>query len=189
MASKANRPSQDQRARSATQPKTDEMPEEQVPETSDRPVLDAAEAGVRKLDNLAKERGYVTQELLNSEGVASEQIEDILAMLNEMGINVVESDPEESEEPREEPAEEEASGEFVKVVRATPAKAEKSEPAERTDDPVRMYLREMGSVELLSREGGIAVAKRIEAGHEAMIAGLCESPLTFPRWRGRAGRP
>jgi len=189
MASKANRPSQDQRARSATQPETGETPEEQVPETSDRPVLDAAKAGVRKLVNLAKERGYVTQELLNSEGVASEQIEDILAMLNEMGINVVESDPEESEEPREEPAEEEASGEFVKVVRATPAKAEKSEPAERTDDPVRMYLREMGSVELLSREGGIAVAKRIEAGREAMIAGLCESPLTFPRWRGRAGRP
>ncbi len=158
------------------------MPEEQVPETSDRPVLDAAKAGVRKLVNLAKERGYVTQDLLNSEGVASEQIEDILAMLNEMGINVVESEesePEENEDPRGEPAEEEAGGEFVKVVRATPAKAEQSEPAERTNDPVRMYLREMGSVELLSREGEIAVTKRIEAGREAMIAGLCESPLTF----------
>ncbi len=158
------------------------MPEEQVPETSDRPVLDAAKAGVRKLVNLAKERGYVTQDLLNSEGFASEQIEDILAMLSEMGINVVESEesePEENEDPRGEPAEEEAGGEFVKVVRATPAKAEQSEPAERTDDPVRMYLREMGSVELLSREGEIAVTKRIEAGREAMIAGLCESPLTF----------
>src|SRR5207247_9530227 len=88
MASKANRPSQDQRARSATQPKTDEMPEEQVPETSDRPVLDAAKAGVRKLVNLAKERGYVTQELLNSEGVASEQIDDILWILNELVVKV-----------------------------------------------------------------------------------------------------
>src|SRR5262249_38324393 len=84
-----------------------------------------------------------------------------------------------SEEPREEPEEEEPDGELVEVVRATPVKAEKSEPAERTDDPVRMYLREMGSVELLSREGEIAIAKRIEAGREAMIAGLCESPLTF----------
>jgi len=155
---------------------------EQVPETSDRPILDTANAAVRKMVNLAKERGYVTQELLNSEGVTSEQIEDILAMLNEMGINVVESEesePEESEEAHEEPEEAEADGELVKVVRATPAKAEKSEPAERTDDPVRMYLREMGSVELLSREGEIAVTKRIEAGREAMIAGLCESPLTF----------
>src|SRR6266536_4340917 len=104
-------------------------------------------------------------------------------MLNEMGINVVESEEteqEEGEEPRaEEPEEEEPDGELVEVVRATPVKAEKSEPAERTDDPVRMYLREMGSVELLSREGEIAIAKRIEAGREAMIAGLCESPLTF----------
>src|SRR5262249_10453511 len=182
MASKANRPSQDQRARSVTHPETDQMPEEQVPETSDWPVLDAANAGIQKIVNLAKERGYITQELLNSEGVASEQIEDILAMLNEMGIIVVESEesePKENEDPREEPAEEGAGGEFVKVVRSTPAKVEKSEPAERTDDPVRMYLREMGSVELLSREGEIAVAKRIEAGREVMIAGLCTSPLTF----------
>jgi RNA polymerase primary sigma factor len=182
MASKANRPSQDQRARGATQPETDEMPEEQVPETSDRPVLDSADAAVRKMVNLGKERGYITQELLNSEGVTSEQIEDILAMLNEMGINVVESEesePEEIKGPRQEREEEEPDGELVKVVRAAPAKAEKSEPVERTDDPVRMYLGEMGSVELLSREGEIAITKRIEAGREAMIAGLCESPLTF----------
>src|SRR6266536_6352136 len=156
------------------------MPEEEVPETSDRPVLDAADAGIRKIVNLAKARGSITPELLNSEGVASEQIEDILAMLNEMGINVVESEGserEENEDPREEPAEEEeeAGGEFVKVVRVTRA----TEPAERTDDPVRVYLREMGSFELLSREGEIAVVKRIEAGREAMIAGLCENPLTF----------
>src|SRR5438874_1356428 len=135
----------------------------------------------------AKKRGYVTYEQLNavmpSEEVTSEQIEDTLAMLNEMGINVVESEEteqEETEEPRaEEPEEEEPDGELVEVVRTTPAKPEKAEPTERTDDPVRMYLREMGSVELLSREGEIAIAKRIEAGREAMIAGLCESPLTF----------
>src|ERR1700730_2213656 len=179
MASKANRSSQDKLARSVTQQETDETPEEHVSETSDQPVLDTADAAVRKMVNLAKERGYVTQELLNSEGVTSEQIEDILATLNEMGINVVESEPEESEELREEPEEEEPDGALVKVARAAPAKAEKSEPAERTDDPVRIYLREMGSVELLSREGEIAIAKRIEAGREAMIAGLCESPLTF----------
>src|SRR6266566_101662 len=134
-----------------------------------------------------KKRGYGTYEQLNavmpSEEVTSEQIEDTLAMLNEMGINVVESeetDPEETEEPRpEEPEEDEPDGELVEVVRTTPAKPEKAEPTERTDDPVRMYLREMGSVELLSREGEVAIAKRIEAGREAMIAGLCESPLTF----------
>src|SRR5262245_49599068 len=157
------------------------------PETPDSPLLDLSDAAVRKMIKSAKKRGYVTYEQLNavlpSEEVTSEQIEDILAMLNEMGINVVESEEAEaeeaSEEPREEPEEEEPDGELVEVVRATPVKAEKSEPAERTDDPVRMYLREMGSVELLSREGEIAIAKRIEAGREAMIAGLCESPLTF----------
>jgi RNA polymerase primary sigma factor len=180
MASKANRPSQRQLARSATPQETDEMPEEQISKTSDRPVLDTADAAVRKIVHLAKERGYITQELLNSEDVTSEQIEDILATLNEMGINVIESEesePEEGEELREESEEEEPDSELVKV-RAAP-KAEKSEPAEHTADPVRVYLREMGSVELLSREGEIAVTKRIEAGREAMIAGLCESPLTF----------
>ena len=103
-------------------------------------------------------------------------------MLNEMGINVIETEEAEpdEEEPREEPEEEETeSNEIVEVQRPVPAKSEAKEPAERTDDPVRMYLREMGSVELLSREGEIAIAKRIEAGREAMIAGLCESPLTF----------
>ena len=135
----------------------------------------------------AKKRGYVTYEQLNSvmpsEEVTSEQIEDVLAMMSEMGINVVETEEAEAEgeeEAREEPEEEEAeSGELVEVTQKAPAKSEAKEPAERTDDPVRMYLREMGSVELLSREGEIAIAKRIEAGREAMIAGLCESPLTF----------
>jgi RNA polymerase primary sigma factor len=166
----------------------DEAPEKETPETPDSPLLDLSDAAVRKMIKLAKKRGYVTYENLNavlpSEEVTSEQIEDILAMLNEMGINVVEQEEAEAEEnpaeePREEPEEEEPDGELVEVARTTPAKAEKAEPAERTDDPVRMYLREMGSVELLSREGEIAIAKRIEAGREAMIAGLCESPLTF----------
>jgi len=161
--------------------------ERETPDTPDAPLplLDLSDAAVKKMIKAAKKRGYVTYESLNavlpSEEVTSEQIEDILAMLNEMGINVVESEEAEAdEENREEAADdEESEGELVEVQRATPAKAEKSEPGERTDDPVRMYLREMGSVELLSREGEIAIAKRIEAGREAMIAGLCESPLTF----------
>jgi RNA polymerase primary sigma factor len=167
----------------------DESPDKETPETTqDSPLLDMSDAAVRKMIKLAKKRGYVTYENLNavlpSEEVTSEQIEDILSMLNEMGINVVEQEEAETEEnqpeeQREEPEEDEPEGELVEVARTTPAKAEKAEPAERTDDPVRMYLREMGSVELLSREGEIAIAKRIEAGREAMIAGLCESPLTF----------
>jgi len=169
--------------------KKDEMPEKETPETPDAPLplLDLSDAAVRKMIRLAKKRGYVTHDQINavlpSEEVTSDQIEDVFAMLNEMGINVVEqeeTDTEESgDEPREEAEEDEGEGELIEVVRATPAKAERAEPGERTDDPVRMYLREMGSVELLSREGEIAIAKRIEAGREAMIAGLCESPLTF----------
>jgi RNA polymerase primary sigma factor len=169
----------------ATQQK-EEAPEKETPETPDSPLplLDLSDAAVRKMIKQAKKRGYVTYEQLNavlpSEEVTSEQIEDILAMLNEMGINVVETEEADAEEgEKEEAEEEEPEGELVEVQRAAPAKVEKAEPSERTDDPVRMYLREMGSVELLSREGEIAIAKRIEAGREAMIAGLCESPLTF----------
>jgi RNA polymerase primary sigma factor len=185
---KTKRPAQDPRAALKVKPPQgkDEAPEKEAAETSDSPLLDLSDAAVRKMIKLAKKRGYVTYEQLNavlpSEEVTSEQIEDILAMMNELGINVVEqedAEPEEQAEESREEEEEEPDGELVEVVRSTPAKAEKSEPAERTDDPVRMYLREMGSVELLSREGEIAIAKRIEAGREAMIAGLCESPLTF----------
>ena len=113
--------------------------------------------------------------------VTSEQIENILAALNEMGINVVETEEAEAdeEEARDKPANEETSGELVEVTPKTPAKSEAKEPIERTDDPVHMYLREMGSIGLLSRQGEVALAKRIEAGREAMIAGLCESPLSF----------
>jgi RNA polymerase primary sigma factor len=166
-----------------------ETPEKETPDTPDAPLplLDLSDAAVKKMIKQAKKRGYVTYEQLNavmpSEEVTSEKIEDVLAIMNEMGINVVETEEAEAEEEeaaREEPEEEESeSGELVEVTPKPPAKSEAKEPAERTDDPVRMYLREMGSVELLSREGEIAIAKRIEAGREAMIAGLCESPLSF----------
>ncbi len=172
----------------AAPPKESDTPEKDAPETPDAPLplLDLSDAAVKKMIKSAKKRGYVTYEQLNavmpSEEVTSEKIEDILAMMNEMGINVVENEEAESEgeEGGEEAEEEEAeSGELVEVTAKPLAKSEAKEPSERTDDPVRMYLREMGSVELLSREGEIAIAKRIEAGREAMIAGLCESPLTF----------
>src|SRR5499433_1254655 len=167
----------------------EETPEKEASETPDTPLplLDLSDAAVKKLIRTAKTRGYVTHDQINSvlpsEEVNSEQIEDVLAMFSEMGVNVVETEEtsEEGEEAREEADEEGESegGELVEVQQKVPAKTEAKEPAERTDDPVRMYLREMGSVELLSREGEIAIAKRIEAGREAMIAGLCESPLTF----------
>src|SRR5438270_4312975 len=167
----------------------EEAPEKEAPETPDTPLplLDLSDAAVKKLIRSAKKRGYVTHDQINSvlpsEEVTSEQIEDVLAMFSEMGINVVETEePSEDEASEREEPEEEAEaegGELVEVQQKVPVKAEAKEPAERTDDPVRMYLREMGSVELLSREGEIAIAKRIEAGREAMIAGLCESPLTF----------
>ncbi|HLH94169.1 MAG TPA: RNA polymerase sigma factor RpoD [Xanthobacteraceae bacterium] len=167
--------------------KKEEAPEKETPETPDTPLplLDLSDAAVKRLIRNAKKRGYVTHDQINSvlpsEEVNSEQIEDVLALFSEMGINVVETEEAEQDEESKEEAEEESEGEgeLVEVTRAVPAKAETKEPAERTDDPVRMYLREMGSVELLSREGEIAIAKRIEAGREAMIAGLCESPLTF----------
>src|SRR5450432_263047 len=155
----------------------------------DSPLLDLSDAAVKKLIRNAKKRGYVTHEQINSvlpsDEVNSEQIEGVLALFNEMGVNLIESEdaePEEDEQ-REEPEEEEeeasGGGQIVEVKRSPLAKVEKAPPPDRTDDPVRMYLREMGTVELLSREGEIAIAKRIEAGREAMISGLCESPLTF----------
>src|SRR5262250_1554214 len=167
----------------------EETPEKEASETPDTPLplLDLSDAAVKKLIRSAKKRGYVTHDQINSvlpsEKVNSEQIEDVLAMFSEMGVNVVETEEpsEDGEETREE-ADEEAeseSGELVEVQQKVPAKSEAKEPTERTDDPVRMYLREMGPVKLLLREGEIAIAKRIEAGREAMIAGLCESPLTF----------
>jgi len=169
----------------ATPQKESEAPEKEGAETPDAPlpVLDLSDAAVKKMIKQAKKRGYVTYEQLNavmpSEEVTSEKIEDVLAMMNEMGINVVETEEADSEDAEDSEEEESEGGDLVEVAPKTPAKSETREPAERTDDPVRMYLREMGSVELLSREGEIAIAKRIEAGREAMIAGLCESPLSF----------
>ena len=128
-------------------------------------LIDMSDRDVKKMIKTAKSQGFVTYEQLNkvisSEDFTSEQIEDVMSMLSEMGINVIENE------------EEEQQGESAQIKKTT------SERADRTDDPVRMYLREMGSVDLLSREGEIAIAKRIEAGKEAMIEGLCESPLTF----------
>ncbi|TMJ80650.1 MAG: RNA polymerase sigma factor RpoD, partial [Alphaproteobacteria bacterium] len=166
----------------------EDVPEKETSETApDGPLLDLSDAAVKKLIRAAKKRGYVTHgeinSVLSSEEVNTERMEDVLAILTEMGVKVVETEEtsEEGAESREEADEEGESegGDLVEVQQKVPAKSETKEPTERTDDPVRMYLREMGSVELLSREGEIAIAKRIEAGREAMIAGLCESPLTF----------
>ncbi|AZO51478.1 MAG: RNA polymerase sigma factor RpoD [Mesorhizobium sp.] len=153
---------------------------------TDGPLLDLSDDAVKKMIKAAKKRGYVTMDELNSvlpsEEVTSEQIEDTMAMLSDMGINVVEDD-EQGEEPEGgdsgADAEEDANELAEQTGTAVATTTTKKEPTDRTDDPVRMYLREMGSVELLSREGEIAIAKRIEAGRETMIAGLCESPLTF----------
>ena len=153
--------------------------------TTDGPLLDLSDDAVKKMIKAAKKRGYVTMDELNSvlpsEEVTSEQIEDTMAMLSDMGINVVEDDEqgEEAEGGDSQADAEEDANEIAEQTGTAVAAPAKKEPTDRTDDPVRMYLREMGSVELLSREGEIAIAKRIEAGRETMIAGLCESPLTF----------
>src|SRR5215208_3433372 len=147
------------------------------------PLLDLSDAAVKKMIKQAKKRGFVTfdqlNEVLPSDTTSPEQIEDIMSMLSDMGINVSEAEDADSEEETKEEAEDETDNELVEVTQKAVTEVKKSEPSDRTDDPVRMYLREMGSVELLSREGEIAIAKRIEAGREAMIQGLCESPLTF----------
>ncbi|KLN60453.1 RNA polymerase sigma factor RpoD [Kiloniella spongiae] len=150
---------------------TAEKSTENREETSDGPLMDITSATVKKMIAKAKEVGYVTYDELNkvlpSDEMSSEQIEDIMALLSEMGINVVEN------EEADEAVDEEAKPDEVVVGNV------KEEDAGRTDDPVRMYLREMGTVELLSREGEIAIAKRIEAGRDKMIGGICESPLTI----------
>src|SRR5262245_11235903 len=139
-------------------------------EAAEAPLLDTLAAAIKKMLARGKERGYLTYDELNAalpqDQVSSEQIEDTMTMLSELGINVIDS--EESDEAAEaQSAEAEGEG-----------NVDDDDIGRSTDDPVRMYLREMGSVELLSREGEIAIAKRIEAGREMMIGGLCESPLT-----------
>jgi RNA polymerase primary sigma factor len=162
--------------------KTQTKPEvaETRDETADGPLMDSQTQAVKKMLARSKERGYVTYDELNAvlppEQMSSEQIEDTLAMLNEMGINVV--DGEESEEPAPAAKKPKAEEEEEEDERE-PAGNIDDDDVGRTDDPVRMYLREMGSVELLSREGEIAIAKRIEAGRDMMIGGICESPTTY----------
>ena len=150
----------------------------------DAPLIDLNEASIKKLMTKAKKKGYITYDELNaalpSGEMSPDQIEDIQTALSEMGVQIVEND-EEAEAEAEQEAEVEAmevDEDKKKAAAAKPA-AKKTGTGERTDDPVRMYLREMGAVELLSREGEIAIAKRIEAGRDMMIMGLCESPITF----------
>jgi RNA polymerase primary sigma factor len=156
-----------------------------APEATDGPLLDMNDATVKKFIKSAKARGFVTYDELNkvlpSDQNSSEQIEDIMSQLSEMGINVVESedDVEDSEREQEAGDDGDEDGERAAGSKSTALTTTTKDRYDRTDDPVRMYLREMGSVELLSREGEIAIAKRIEAGRDAMIRGLCESPLTF----------
>ena len=139
--------------------------------------LDMSQAAVKKMIAEARDRGYITYDQLNQvlppDQVSSEQIEDVMSMRSEMGINIIEDGEVDDEEAKSTAVVDISSNRDLALASGT------SEKLDRTDDPVRMYLREMGSVELLSREGEIAIAKRIEAGRNTMIAGLCESPLTF----------
>ncbi|AOR75917.1 RNA polymerase sigma factor RpoD [Novosphingobium resinovorum] len=154
-------------------------------EGTDAPLIDLNEGSIKKLIARAKRRGVITYDELNEalpQDMSSDQIEDITSALNEMGVNIVDNDEDaESQENDDRDSEDDnddSEGDEVSPrVNVDPAK--KKETVERTDDPVRMYLREMGAVELLSREGEIAIAKRIEAGRDMMILGLCESPITF----------
>ena len=149
------------------------------PDTSsdDDTSFDMSKAAVKRMIADAKERGYITYDELNKvmppEQVSGDQIEDVMSMLSEMGINVIEAEEVEDEDRSTQVATTDSGSREVALSSST------TETLDRTDDPVRMYLREMGSVELLSREGEIAIAKRIEAGRNTMILGLCESPLTF----------
>ncbi len=157
-------------------------------ETGDAPLIDLNEGSIKKLVARAKKRGYITvdqlNEMLPQDQMTSEQIEDIMSALNDMGVNVVENEDagedgetDEARKQEDEAEDEAAEGQDEASTAFEPVK--KKETVDRTDDPVRMYLREMGAVELLSREGEIAIAKRIEAGRDTMIFGLCESPITF----------
>jgi len=152
-------------------------------DTGDAPLLDLNDASVKKMIARAKKRGIITVDELNealpSDQMSPDQIEDVMSALNEMGVNVVENDEASDDDDEEKEAEPEDEVDPLDDGGPRPAAATKKEAVDRTDDPVRMYLREMGAVELLSREGEIAIAKRIEAGRDTMIWGLCESPMTF----------
>jgi len=160
--------------------KTNTAETEEKPETGDAPLIDLNEAAIKKLTARAKKRGYITYDELNDalpqDQMSSEQIEDVMSAFSEMGINIVENEEADEEDQQ---ADQDSGVEEVDGVGETFVLEKKKETVDRTDDPVRMYLREMGAVELLSREGEIAIAKRIEAGRDTMIWGLCESPITF----------
>ncbi len=158
--------------------KTNTAENEEKNESGDAPLIDLNEASIKKLIARAKKRGVITYDELNEalpqDQMSSEQIEDIMSALNDMGVNIVENEEGDEDEPEiDSGADEPADGSETFIIE------KKKETVDRTDDPVRMYLREMGAVELLSREGEIAIAKRIEAGRDTMIWGLCESPITF----------
>ena len=159
--------------------KTNTAETEEKNESGDAPLIDLNEANIKKLIARASKRGYITYDELNDalpqDQMSSEQIEDVMSAISEMGVNIVENEEaDEDGEKEEDPGIEEVDGAGETFVLE-----KKKETVDRTDDPVRMYLREMGAVELLSREGEIAIAKRIEAGRDTMIWGLCESPITF----------
>ncbi len=158
------------------------MSEDDTDIAGDEPLIDLNDAEVKKLIARAKKRGFITYDELNSalpqDQMSSEQIEDIMSALSDMGVNIVEKDEDADDEDAEPTVDDELDPVGANVSAAA-APEKKKETIDRTDDPVRMYLREMGAVELLSREGEIAIAKRIEAGRDTMIVGLCESPITF----------
>jgi RNA polymerase primary sigma factor len=160
-----------------------EAADTETQDSGDAPLIDLNDASIKKLIARAKKRGFVTYDEINEalpqDQMNSEQIEDIMSAINEMGINVVENEEEAEEDEKEAEQSHEDEVDPLDDGGPRPAAATKKEAVDRTDDPVRMYLREMGAVELLSREGEIAIAKRIEAGRDTMIWGLCESPMTF----------
>ena len=163
-------------------------PEDNTTQTEDAPLIDLNEASIKKLLAKARRRGYITYDeladALPSDQMSPDQIEDIQTAISEMGVQIVENDEDAADEDGdgnadEEAAKDEAADDEDDEDKNVPEKKRTVGVGERTDDPVRMYLREMGAVELLSREGEIAIAKRIEAGRDTMIMGLCESPITF----------
>jgi RNA polymerase primary sigma factor len=162
-----------------------ETPEADTVESGDAPLIDLNDASIKRLLARAKKRGVITYEELNEalpqDQMSSEQIEDVMSAISEMGVNIVENEEKGDDDEEEKEPESSLEDEVDPLDDGgpRPAAAVKKEAVDRTDDPVRMYLREMGAVELLSREGEIAIAKRIEAGRDIMIWGLCESPITF----------
>ena len=162
---------------------TTDTEENDINEGGDSPLIELNDAAVKKLLARAKKRGYLTYDELNNalpqDQMSSEQIEDVMSAISEMGVNIVENDEDYAEENAAEPDTDEPDNISESDPRSVTQTAKKTGTGDRTDDPVRMYLREMGAVELLSREGEIAIAKRIEAGRDTMILGLCESPITF----------